>query len=91
MINPWLELLRGKQMIKTGVEIWGDIQDINKTPAKSIKELSEKCFNPLILKRWVSMSSILDDLKSWLQANDYDELKQCVEDYINELEEDKIQ
>lgn len=74
-------------MIKTGVEIWGEINDIKRFPAKSIKELSEKGFNPLILKRWVSLNSILDDMNSWLQAEDYDELKQCVEDYINELQE----
>ena len=74
-------------MIKTGVEIWGEIRDINKFPAKSIEELSKKCFNPLLLKRWVSLDSLLSDLNSWLQANDYDELKQCVEDFINELEE----
>ena len=80
-------LRRNNNMNKTGVEIWGEINDIIKFPAKSIKELSEKCFNPLILKRWFSLDSLLSDLNSWLQANDYEELKQCVEDFINELEE----
>ena len=74
-------------MIKTAVEIWGEIQDIKKFPAKSIAELSEKCFDVRILKRWVSMDSLLSDLNSWLQAEDYDELRQCVKDFINELEE----
>lgn len=75
-------------MIKTGVEIWKSIQDINKKPATTIDELVEKCFDKKILEKWVNYDELLSDLKSWLQSNDFDELKQCVEDTINELEED---
>ena len=73
--------------IKTGIEIYGDIKDINKEPAKSIKELSEKCFDKRILEKWVKVDDVLLNLRSWLQANDFSELNQCVSDYINELEE----
>lgn len=48
--------------IKTGAEIWGEIKDINKKPATTIKELSEQCFDKRILKKWVS----LDWLKEWI-------------------------
>jgi len=29
------------------------------------------------------------DMKSWLEANDFAELKQCVSDFVNELEENQ--
>lgn len=74
-------------MIKRGVEIWSEIRDISKNPATTIKELSEQCFDKRISKRWVSVDDLLSDMNSWLQAEDYKELKQCVEDFISELKE----
>ena len=39
--------------------------------------------------KWIDLDSLLLDLNSWLEAEDYKELKQCVEDFINELNEEK--
>jgi len=42
-----------------------------------------------IKKKWVVVDDVLLDMKSWLEANDFAELKQCVSDFINELEENQ--
>jgi len=36
----------------------------------------------------VSVNDLIIDLKSWLDANDYIEVTQCISDLINELEEE---
>lgn len=73
--------------IKRGFEIWDEIRDIIKTSSESIKELSEKGFDKKILEKWIKVDDVLMNINGWLDANDYDELHQCVSDYINELKE----
>jgi hypothetical protein len=46
-------------------------------------EHSDKFANEL----WIPFSQLILDLKSMIEAEDYAELKQCVSDLINELEE----
>ena len=72
---------------KKGIMIYAGIKDINKEPAKSIKELSEKCFDKRLFEEWIKVEDVLLNMRGWLQANDFEELQQCVSDYINELEE----
>ena len=39
------------------------------------------------MEKWIKVEDVLLNLRGWLQAGDYNELQQCVSDYINELEE----
>jgi len=68
-------------MILTGKKIYEEILEY--ADGKGNHELNNIQF--------VSIPNLLNDLESWLQAEDYDELKQCVSDFINELEESKLE
>ena len=76
--------------IKTELEIiesylpWKEYMDRNEMPKSIEKDVYAKAES-----KWVNLDSLLLDMKSWLEAEDYDELKQCVSDFINELEEIK--
>ena len=77
-----------KADIKTELEIiesylpWKEYMDKNEMPKSIEADIYKKAE-----AKWVSMDFLLMNLNSWLEANDYAELKQCVEDFIDELKE----
>ena len=56
--------------------------DKNEMPSDIEKEVMEKANT-----YWIKTEDVLFNLRSWLEANDFDELMQCVTDYIDELNE----
>lgn len=68
--------------IKTAKEIFQEVASI---PAIN---LNSPIADILLTAKYVPLDSLLLDLKSMLEAVDYDELKQAISDLINELEEE---
>jgi len=63
-------------MIRTGCDIWEEVEEGGKQGTAIFGA-----------KKYINVDDLLIDLNSWLEAGDYKELKQCVEDFISELKE----
>jgi len=69
-----------------------EIKTSEQLQLKEINDFDRQFYSSLWLKRkWVAVDDVLLDMKGWLEANDFAELKQCISGFVNELEEKKKQ